>query len=449
MLDDKQQAALGHVNRAWDWFAGMVALSATNLGVELGMFDLLKSAGPLTPAEIAARLALVPRAVDVWAKTLVHYELLLNTGEGKVTMAPGLDLMVCEPVTLFNLAPSLQFHARFVARDFLDLADFFRDGILRPPVRHGAALSENVARQTSMMHAAFVESILPAMPEVLELLLRGCRVLDAGCGDGDLGVLLCSEFPFTNYTGYDIDPQAIQAGRATAEMRGFAARLKLVLGDVVELTAGAPAFDLAFLFLTLHEIPPGDRAAVAAATRAALRPGGALLVLDESYPETLAEAARRESRMGLHFEYTELVWGSHAPTRTEVHELLSGAGFTGVERLAMLGGSFEVVVARTRMTTGRKLEGELLTECAEWIWEQLQDDGYQIAGELVDLILATERELGVQARDLPEIAQVLEDEFRMRGISGSPLEITAPLILSVIEWEDDFLGFAGIYRADS
>ena len=101
------------------------------------------------------------------------------------------------------------------------------------------------------------------------------------------------------------------------------------------------------------------------------------------------------------------------------------------------------------MTSARKLEGDLFTECAEWIWEQLQEDGYQMAGELVDLILETERELGVQARELPEIAQILEDEFRMRGISGAPLEIKAPLILAVLEWEDDFLGFAGINRADS
>ncbi len=101
------------------------------------------------------------------------------------------------------------------------------------------------------------------------------------------------------------------------------------------------------------------------------------------------------------------------------------------------------------MTTSGRLQGELFTECAEWIWEQLQEEGYQIAGELVDLILETERELGVQARDPLEIARILEDEFRLRGISGAPLEITAQLIHVVLQWEDDFLGFAGIPRSES
>ena len=101
------------------------------------------------------------------------------------------------------------------------------------------------------------------------------------------------------------------------------------------------------------------------------------------------------------------------------------------------------------MTATKRLEGDLFTECAEWIWEQLQEEGYQMAGELVDLILETEREIGVHMREIAEIAQLLEDEFRMRGITGAPHEITAAVILPVLQWEDDFLGFAGIPRAES
>ena len=96
-----------------------------------------------------------------------------------------------------------------------------------------------------------------------------------------------------------------------------------------------------------------------------------------------------------------------------------------------------------------KLQGDLFTECAEWIWEQLQEDGYQIAGELIDLILETERELGVHTRPLDEIASVLEDEFRLRGIASAPFAVEAPLIRAVLEWEDDFLGFAAIPREAS
>ena len=96
-----------------------------------------------------------------------------------------------------------------------------------------------------------------------------------------------------------------------------------------------------------------------------------------------------------------------------------------------------------------KLQGDLFAECGEWIWEQLQEEGYQLAGELVDLILETERELGIQARPLDEIARTLDEEFRARGISGSPKAIEPLLIMAILEWEDDFLGFAGISREES
>lgn len=97
-----------------------------------------------------------------------------------------------------------------------------------------------------------------------------------------------------------------------------------------------------------------------------------------------------------------------------------------------------------------QLRGALFTECAEWIWERLQeDDGIFLSGELVELILETERELGIHDRDLPTIASTLHAEFASRGIQTSPGTLTTELIRAVLEWEDQFLGFAGIPRAAS
>jgi hypothetical protein len=103
------------------------------------------------------------------------------------------------------------------------------------------------------------------------------------------------------------------------------------------------------------------------------------------------------------------------------------------------------------MTAGEsgRLQGALFTECAEWVWEQLQEEGFYLAGELVELILETERELALHTRPLAQIAALLEDEFRMRGIDANPFPITAEMVRTVLEWEDEFLGFAGISRAES
>ncbi|MGI8925364.1 MAG: hypothetical protein ACR2HN_01805 [Tepidiformaceae bacterium] len=95
---------------------------------------------------------------------------------------------------------------------------------------------------------------------------------------------------------------------------------------------------------------------------------------------------------------------------------------------------------------GSGLSDELLEECAGWVWEQLQEEGFLLAGELVELILVTERELGVEGRDLATIARVVDEEFRLRGVAGNPYPIDANLIREVLQWEDEFLGLAGMPR---
>lgn len=344
MTNDEQQAALEQVGRAWDWFSGMVAISATNLGIEFGLFDHLQEHGPATPEELATALSLQERPVDTWAKTLAHYGLLVVDDGGRVAMAPGVELMVCEPRTLLNLAPSFEYHARFLARDFLDLDQFFKDGRPVSPTRHGDALTRNVADQTAAMHQIFVAGILPDLPEIEILLLEGAAVLDAGCGTGHLGLLLCDSYPEIRYTGFDPDESAIFEGQRAVLGAGLRERVSLNTGPV----AGAPeaAFDVALLFLSLHEIAVQDRPAALTAIRKALKPGGWLVVFDETYPETLTESTNRQARMGLHFEYTEMLWGSRVPTKRELSTLLDEAGFGQVERRSVLEGSFDVVLAR-------------------------------------------------------------------------------------------------------
>jgi hypothetical protein len=96
-----------------------------------------------------------------------------------------------------------------------------------------------------------------------------------------------------------------------------------------------------------------------------------------------------------------------------------------------------------------KLSGDLFTECAEWIWEQIQEDGHFVQGELIELVLVAERTLGVKAQSHTAIAAAVLAEFEARGIGGDPSPITPEVIEMVLMWEDDFLGFAGISRAES
>tara|TARA_Y100000588_G_scaffold394117_1_gene512942 strand:+ start:2377 stop:2667 length:291 start_codon:yes stop_codon:yes gene_type:complete len=95
----------------------------------------------------------------------------------------------------------------------------------------------------------------------------------------------------------------------------------------------------------------------------------------------------------------------------------------------------------------RKLEGPLLEECASWIWEQVQEEGMFVPGELIELILLTEREIGLQSQELPVIAAGVVAAFR--GQSHNLSNTDEQAIGVVLAWEDEFLGIAGISREAS
>ena len=99
----------------------------------------------------------------------------------------------------------------------------------------------------------------------------------------------------------------------------------------------------------------------------------------------------------------------------------------------------------------KKLEGELLEECSGWIAEQMAEEGYMYDGSLVELVLELERELGLQG--LPGGQQAtairLGEELAARGVRGIPNDITVDGLVNLLDWEDQFLSFAGIARAGS
>ena len=100
-------------------------------------------------------------------------------------------------------------------------------------------------------------------------------------------------------------------------------------------------------------------------------------------------------------------------------------------------------------THGGRLSGDLFEECAGWIWEQLQEQGYFLSGELIELILVLERDMGIHARPVNEISPTIFAELERRGIVSVPAPISEIHVSEVLYWEDEFLGMAQIPRAES
>ena len=95
------------------------------------------------------------------------------------------------------------------------------------------------------------------------------------------------------------------------------------------------------------------------------------------------------------------------------------------------------------------MEAELMEECADWIAEQLEEEGMLVDAGLVQMMLQHE---WAEEERIPAITHAQAAERILRrlvdaGVQGAPDAIDHRLILGVLQWEDDFLAFAGRSRS--
>ncbi len=107
-----------------------------------------------------------------------------------------------------------------------------------------------------------------------------------------------------------------------------------------------------------------------------------------------------------------------------------------------------------------------MNEAGDWIAEQLSEEGLMVTSGFVNLVLDMEWtaiEEGVTPDDRPAVVgavmqKMLEenvhvgpppDTLSTDGIDTSQIRpVPKQFVEQVLSWEDDFLGFAGIRRAD-
>ena len=105
------------------------------------------------------------------------------------------------------------------------------------------------------------------------------RILDAGCGTGEIASRLAELFPGARVLGVDIIDTHLEAARS--RYRELAPRLGFEHQSVFELQAADRSFDLTVCRHVLHSIPHADRA-IAELARVT-RPGGYLHLIPEDY----------------------------------------------------------------------------------------------------------------------------------------------------------------------
>ena len=111
----------------------------------------------------------------------------------------------------------------------------------------------------------------------------GHRVLDVGCGTGNLLRSTGRRHPNVDLVGLDPDPRMLARARRKARRAGLAVRLDR--GFAQELPYPDASFDRVFSSLMLHHLDSESKDGLLAEVRRVLRPDGSLILADAIHDE--------------------------------------------------------------------------------------------------------------------------------------------------------------------
>jgi SAM-dependent methyltransferase len=170
-------------------------------------------------------------------------------------------------------------------------------------------------------------------PQERELFLRDPmpargRILDAGCGTGEISSRLAELFPKAMVDGVDIIDAHLDRARSTHARLGD--RLRFAHGDVFNLEFSDGTFDLTVCRHVLQAIPHADR--VIAELARVTRPGGRLHLIVEDY----GMIHMSPTRLDVDSFWNEVPWKFERATGTDLHigrnafAILAGLGLADV-----------------------------------------------------------------------------------------------------------------------
>ncbi|HXX12789.1 MAG TPA: class I SAM-dependent methyltransferase [Burkholderiales bacterium] len=341
----KDITADSQVARVFEWRRGFNTIHLIDLGIRVGLFKALLEAPGSSAGQLADKLSLHAPFVATWCATAYGMELL-DADEGpRYRLAPFFDSILANAGHPRYLGGYVRLGTDVAAEDFKRCAQALRTGEVKPFQGRGDDFAQAVAESTWGLQVVTVKKILPGLDGLAGRMEAGGTVLEVGCGTGNLLVQLAKAFPRAHVVGVDIDADSLALAHGRIDKAGVSDRAQARHGGV-GTAVPASSVDAVVMVEVLHEIAPRLRPAVINECGAALKSGGWMVIVDETYPSTLEELRRPEFRFPLMTGFEEMLWGNVLPTREEQEKLLRDAGLTGAIDRSVIGEGFTVLATR-------------------------------------------------------------------------------------------------------
>ena len=271
---DRLNALLG---QAVVEFGATVNAALVVIGDRLGLYRALAQAGPLTPAELAARTGTAERYVREWlgaqaASGYVDYD----PDSGHYTLGPEQAAAFADESSPAFVGGGFQV-ALGAAADLERIQEAFLTGEGVGWHEHGNDVFEGCRRFFEPGYRAnLLASWIPSLDGVHARLQAGGRVADVGCGHGASAMIIAEGYPSAEVVGFDYHADSITEASRRAEQAGISGRLRFEVATADAFPGDG--YDLITCFDCLHDM--GDPVAVARHVRQALADDGAWMIVE-------------------------------------------------------------------------------------------------------------------------------------------------------------------------
>jgi SAM-dependent methyltransferase len=269
-------------------------------------------------------------------------ELLDAEPDLRYRLAPFFDSILAKPTHPRYLGGYVRLGTEVAAEDFKRCEEAFRTGKAQPFQGRGDVFAKAVGEATQGLQILTARKIIPDLAGMQARLDAGGRILEVGCGTGNFLLQLGKAFPTAQLVAVDIDADSLRVTSERIKQAGLAERARIHAGSIANCVE-ANSCDAVVMVEVLHEIAQPLRPQVVREAAQALRPGGWMVIVDETYPTTLEETRQAEFLFPLHTGWEELLWGNVIPTREEQDSLLRGAGLSGPITRELVGEGFTVL----------------------------------------------------------------------------------------------------------
>jgi 2-polyprenyl-3-methyl-5-hydroxy-6-metoxy-1,4-benzoquinol methylase len=279
---------------------GALELISVHLGTELGLYSALDRLGPATSAELAARTQVAERYAREWLEQQAVAGLLaVVDGHDAATRRYALPEehrgALVDPIDGDHVAPFAPLVIG-IAAVVDEVIEAYRTGAGVPYERYGATFRHG---QGGINRPAFttdlVKAWLPAVAGVTDRLAAGGRLIDLGTGHGWSAIAVKTAWPAAEVIGLDTDEASVIDARRHAAAADAEARFGVATDGAGGDLAGYGPVDVVLVLETLHDM--ARPVEVLAAARAALAPGGVVVIADEAVAETFTAPGDELERM--------------------------------------------------------------------------------------------------------------------------------------------------------